>query len=194
LNRSDELADKPLAGGAGLGEGRPALLATLRQALERRRAGLTTLAKFMLVGAGGYVAYQLTIFVAYDSSLLWFLPAKATSLRMIFFTHSDSRLLYSTLLASEVAIITSFTAHTNWTFRERSVVKRPLWMRFTQFNGKALISTAGITTAVVNLLVVWAGFHHFLAVPIGVLVAFGWNWGWDSQLIFRRQSEGDGTG
>lgn len=196
MNRGDELADEPLSGGTdtAAGEGRPALMSTLRQALLRRRTGLKTLFKFMLVGAGGYVAYQTTLFIAYDSPLLWFFPAKDTSLRLIFFTHGDSRLLFSTLLASELAIITSFTAHTNWTFRERSVVKRPLWLRFTQFNAKALVSTAGITTTVVNLLVVTAGIHHVLAVPVGVLVAFAWNWTWDSQLIFRRESESDGTG
>jgi putative flippase GtrA len=43
---------------------------------------------------------------------------------------------------------------------------------------------------VVNLLVVWAGLHHVLAVPVGVLAGFVWNWTWDSQIIFRRQADG----
>ncbi len=169
-------------------------MATLREALLRRRAGLKTLAKFLLVGAGGYLTYQTTLFVAYDSPLLGFLPAKDTSLRMVFFTHTDARLLYSTLLAAELAIIASFTAHTNWTFRERTVVKKPLWLRFAQFNGKALVSTGGIMTTVVNVLVIAVGLHHVLAVPVGVLVAFAWNWTWDTQLIFRRAPEGHEPG
>jgi len=41
--------------------------------------------------------------------------------------------------------------------------------------------------------VLTVGLHHVLAVPIWVLVAFGWNWTFDSQLIFRRASEGHGT-
>ena len=169
-------------------------MATLREALLRRRAGLKTLAKFLLVGVGGYLTYQMTLFVAYDSSLLWFLPAKDTSLRIIFFTHGDARLLFSTLLAAELAIITSFTFHTNWTFRDRNVVKKSLWPRLAQFNAKALVSTGIIMTTLVNFLVVTGGVHHVLAVPVGVLVAFGWNWTFDSQLIFRRASEGHGTG
>lgn len=196
MDRGDELVDESLAGGPGAGtEGvRPALMATLREALLRRRAGLKTLAKFLLVGVGGYLTYQMTLFVAYDSSLLWFLPAKDTSLRIIFFTHGDARLLFSTLLAAELAIIASFTFHTNWTFRDRNVVKKSLWPRLAQFNAKALVSTGIIMTTLVNFLVVTGGVHHVLAVPVGVLVAFGWNWTFDSQLIFRRASEGHGTG
>ena len=169
------------------------LVAAVRRALDRRSNGVRTLSKFLLVGAGGYVAYQTALFVFYDSALLWFLPGRDTSIDLGLFTHGDTRLLMSTLLAGEVAIICSFTAHSFWTFRDRLIANKPVWMRFSQFNAKALVSTGGIMTVVVNFLVLGVGLHHVLAVPIGVLVAFGWNWAFDSQLIFRRASEGHGT-
>jgi len=191
VDRGDELVRPPIspAGNAG------ALprLSRLWDDAVRRRPGLRTLGKFLLVGASGYLAYQLVLFLTYDASFLWVLPVKDTEARLIFFTHKDIRLLISTLIAAQMAIVWAFTAHTNWTFRERRVVKRPLWLRFSQFNAKALVSTGGIMTVVVNLLVVWAGMYHVLAVPVGVLAGFAWNWTWDSQIIFRRQTDGQRT-
>ncbi len=169
-------------------------MGALRKEVERRRKGLDTIGKFLLVGASGYLTYQLFLFVAYDSSLLWFLPAKDTAMRIIFFTHQDVRLLFSTLLAAQFAIFWSFTAHTNWTFRNRQVVGKPLWLRFGQFNAKALVSTGGIMTVVVNALVLGLGLHYVLAVPFGVLAAFSWNWIWDSQFIFGQEPTGHGAG
>lgn len=164
----------------------PTYLSTLREQVARSGQGLQTLGKFLLVGAGGYLTYQLALFVAYDSSLLWFLPAKDTAMRIIFFTHQDVRLLFSTLLAAQLAIICSFTLHTNWTFRNRQLVWKPLWLRFGQFNAKALVSTGGIMTVTVNALVLTLELHYALAVPFGVLAGFAWNWLWDSQFIFRQ--------
>jgi putative flippase GtrA len=180
----------------GIGATAPpsSLLGALREEVARRRKGFETLGKFLLVGAGGYVAYQLTLFVAYDSSLLRFLPAKDTAMRMVFFTHGDVRFLFSTLLAAQLSIMLSFTVHTNWTFRNRQVVGKPLWLRFGQFNAKALVSTGGIMTLVVNALVLSLGLYHAAAVPVGVLAAFTWNWMWDSQFIFRQRSTGHAEG
>ena len=196
VNEGDELVRRRLVkeptGGATVAA--PTFLGVLRVEVARRRGGLETLGRFLLVGAGGYLAYQLFLFVAYDSSLLWFLPAKDTAMRIIFFTHPDVRLLFSTLLAAQFAIIFAFTAHTNWTFRNRQVMGKPLWLRFGQFNAKALVSTGGIMTVVVNALVLGLGLHHVLAVPVGVLVAFNWNWMWDSQFIFRQKSTDHGAG
>ena len=187
----DQLVDRRLVDGASAGTAAAAttFLVVLREALARRRKGLETLGRFLLVGAGGYLTYQLALFLTYDSSLLWFLPAKDTAMRMIFFTHQDVRLLFSTLLAAEAAIIVSFTAHTNWTFRTRQVRRKPLWLRFGQFNTKALVSTVGITTGVVNALVLGLGLHHVLAVPFGVLAAFSWNWLWDTKYIWHRETQ-----
>jgi putative flippase GtrA len=96
------------------------------------------------------------------------------------------RLLITTLLAAELAIVGSFTAHTHWTFRDRQVAYKPLWLRFLQFNAKALVSTVLIMTTVVNVLVLRFNLHHYVAVPLGVLAGFTWNWLWDAQFIFRQ--------
>lgn len=190
LDSGEELVVPPIPSAANAGSGALSRLTRLWEDMVRRRPGLRTLGKFLLVGASGYVAYQLVLFLTYDASFLWFLPVKDTRGSLILFTHKDVRLLISTLISAQVAIVWAFTAHTNWTFRERRVAPRPLWVRFSQFNAKALVSTGGIMTVVVNLLVVWAGLHHVLAVPVGVLAGFVWNWTWDSQIIFRRQADG----
>lgn len=154
--------------------------------LATRLPGFLTLGRFLVVGAVGYLVYQLVVFATYDWSLLWFLPAKGTSFRLAFFRHEDVRLLIATLVAAELSIIGAFTAHTRWTFRNRELAYKPLWLRFAQFNAKALVSTAGIMTATVNVLILRFNFYHYIAVPFGVLAGFTWNWLWDAQFIFRR--------
>ena len=154
--------------------------------LAARLPGFRTLGKFVVVGVVGYLIYQVVVFATYDGSVLWFLPRKGTSLRLGSFRHEDVRLLIATLVAAELSIVGSFTAHTHWTFRERQVTYKPLWLRFLQFNAKAVVSTAVIMTAVVNVLVLRFSFHHYVAVPLGVLAGFTWNWFWDAQFIFRQ--------
>ena len=154
--------------------------------LVARLPGFRTLGKFVVVGVVGYLIYQVVVFATYDGSVLWFLPQKGTSFRLGSFRHEDVRLLITTLLAAELAIVGSFTAHTHWTFRNRQVAYKPLWLRFLQFNAKALVSTVVIMTTVVNVLVLRFNLHHYVAVPFGVLAGFTWNWLWDAQFIFRQ--------
>ena len=162
--------------------------------LAAKLPGFRTLGKFVVVGVVGYLIYQVVVFATYDGSVLWFLPRKGTSFRLGSFRHEDVRLLITTLLAAELAIVGSFTAHTHWTFRNRQVAYKPLWLRFLQFNAKALVSTVVIMTTVVNVLVLRFNLHHYVAVPFGVLAGFTWNWLWDAQFIFRQarsQQEAD---
>jgi len=154
--------------------------------LAEKLPGFRTLGKFVVVGAIGYLIYQAVVFATYDGEVLWFLPRKGTSFKLGSLKHEDVRLLITTLLAAELSIVGSFTAHTHWTFRDRQVAYKPLWLRFLQFNAKALVSTMVIMTAVVNILVLRFNLHHYVAVPFGVLAGFTWNWLWDAQFIFRQ--------
>lgn len=142
--------------------------------------------RFMTVGTLGYVIYQLVVAMMYDTPVFWFLPAKGHGVSLIFFEHGDARLLIATLAATELSIIGVFSGHSLWTFRDRDYVRKPLWMRFGQFNAKALVSTLGILTVTVNVLTVGFGVYHYIAIPIGVLLAFAWNWTWDTQIVWRR--------
>ena len=149
-------------------------------------AANATIIKFLLVGTIGYVIYQFVVAVMYDTPAFWFLPEKGQSVWLLLFDHGDSRFLISTLVATELSIMGVFTGHTHWTFRNRESVTKPLWMRIGQFNAKALVSTLGILTVTVNVLTVQLDIVHYFAVPVGVFLAFFWNWTWDTQIVWRR--------
>jgi putative flippase GtrA len=160
--------------------------ATFGGIMRERLARLSTLRRFIIVGGTGYVIYQLVLFLMYDWSLFPFLPAKDTSADLLLFAHEDLRLLITTLVAAELSIIGAFTGHNHWTFGSRAVVANPWWLRFLKYNAKAVVSTMLIVTGVVNLLTMGFGLHHAIAVPVGVLAAFAWNWMWDAQYIWRQ--------
>jgi putative flippase GtrA len=143
-----------------------------------------TLIRYAIIGASGYLVYLAILATTYDLGLLPFLPAKDEAVDVALFTHGDGRLLVATLLATEASIIAVFIGHCRWTFAETMVRPKPLWLRFAQFQARALISTLGILTVTVNVAVL-SGINHFLAVPIGLVVTFAWNWLWDSKLIWR---------
>lgn len=164
----------------------PSVLLVIWETVAARRPGYLTFLKFVVVGAAGYLIYQASVFLMYDSPLLWVLPAKDTDVSLGGLHHSDVRLLITTLVAAELSIIGVFLGHNHWTFRNRDVTYGPIWLRFLRFNLKALVSTIGIMTLVVNVLILRFDFYHFTAVPLGALAAFVWNWLWDVQYIWRR--------
>ena len=176
------LGDKPAARGVLEGP-RPS---ELRTAVRDLVYAHSVVIKFLLVGGIGYVIYQFVVAVMYDTPVFWFLPDKGGSLDLLLFTHGDSRFLITTLVATELSISGVFTGHSHWTFRHRQSVQKPLWMRFSQFNAKALVSTLGILTVTVNVLKVNFDIPHYFAVPVGVFLAFFWNWTWDTQIVWRR--------
>jgi len=169
---------------AAAGAGRATLWQTLRARLREH----STLLKFAVTGAGGYIAYQLVFLLFYESSLVWFLPDKGEELRLLAFSHSDARLLITTLVAAEISIFAVFAGHHLWTFRDRRTVERPIWLRFIQFNGKAAVSSLALLTLIVNLLTLQVGLTAYLSIPAGVIAVFLWNWTWDSKFIWRKRS------
>ncbi|MDO8614966.1 MAG: GtrA family protein [Dehalococcoidia bacterium] len=161
-----------------------------RRQLEKHR----TFVKFSAVGAIGYVIYLALLFVMYDREVFPFLPAKGAGVDLLLFTHDDSLLLITTLIGTQLSIIAVFAGHNLWTFADRQSVPRPLWLRFLQFQGRALVSTLGILTVAVNVLTLAAGVHPTLAVPVGLVTAFVWNWVLDSRVIWRPRPDGRPSG
>lgn len=144
-----------------------------------------TLIKYAITGASGYIVYLGLLVVMYDLGLVPFLPADGVGVDLVLFVHGDARLLITTLVATQASIFAVFAGHCRWTFVERTGDGKPLWLRFSQFEARALISTLGILTITVNAAVL-SGVNHFLAVPIGIVATFTWNWLLDSKLIWRR--------
>ena len=160
-------------------------LRSLEQALRQQLTTHIALVRFAVVGGSGYLLYQAVLFLMYDSPVVWFLPEKDTSAAIIFFEHGDVRLLIVSLVASPLAVLTVFTGHNLWTFRDRAPVHKPLWMRFGQFLATVSIGSA-IVLVTVNVLTARFDMYHFVALPIGVAVAGTWDWLWYSRLIWRR--------
>ncbi len=148
----------------------------------------STLFKFLIVGGIAYLINQFALFLLYDTSLFWFLPAKDTAADFLLFTHPDLRLLLSSILAVEVAIIFQFNSHERWTFRDRA---RQGWglFRFLKFN----LTSAGspiIIVVTVNTLTPLFGISPYLSNTIGILAGVTWNWTMNNLVIWPQRQEG----
>lgn len=159
---------------------------SIRQLIREQLSSPATFVRWVMVGAVGYVVYQSLLFLIYDSSLFPSLPDKDTSVSLLLFEHGDARFLVATLVGTALALVTVFTGHNLWTFRDRQPVRKHVLLRFVQFVTAALISALGIVTVTVNLLTVQFGFYHFLALPVAVGIGAIWDWIWYSQFVWRR--------
>ena len=160
--------------------------------LVRRWTGKhPTLVRFFAVGVLGYAIYVGLLFAIYDLNVFAFLPNKETSVDLLLFSHGDALLLVATVIATQVSITAVFIAHQLWTFADRTHHKTALWVRFLQFEAKALISILGILTVVVNVIALGAGVHPIVAVPAGMVLAFICNWLIDSRLIWASRVAAD---
>ena len=154
----------------------------------RRLRLSSTLFKFLIVGGIAYLINQSALFLLYDTSLFWFLPAKDTAADLLLFTHPDLRLLLSSILAVELAIIFQFNSHERWTFRDRA---RQGWglFRFLKFN----LTSAGspiIIVVTVNTLTPVFGISPYISNTIGILAGVTWNWTFNTLVIWPRQRRG----
>jgi len=154
--------------------------------VARQLVAHRTIIKFAAVGTLGYIIYTSLLLLLYDLSALPFLPSKDTSVDLLLFTHGDSLLLITTLIGTQASIIGVFIGHYVWTFTDWQTVRKPLWLRFLQFEARALASTLGILTVAVNGMAVGLGVHPFVGVPVGFVAAFTWNWLWDTKFIWRK--------
>src|SRR5437867_6132750 len=96
----------------------PGIMGAL-SALAHRLHLPTTLVKFLTVGGVAFLINQMGLYLLYDSPIFWLLPAKDTRADLLLFSHPDIRLLISSIVAVEAAILFQFNAHERWTFRKR---------------------------------------------------------------------------
>lgn len=178
----------PLAPAEAARATRPNIAQTALQAVARRVESHRTLVKFAVVGGSGYVMYSGLLFLLYDFSLLPFLPEKGMKVDLLLFTYDDYLRLITTLIGGQLSIMAVFAGHTLWTFSDWAAVRKPLWLRAIQFELKALVPTLGILTIVVNGLAIGFGIQHVIAVPLGFLLSFSWNWVWDSKIIWSKRA------
>jgi putative flippase GtrA len=179
------ITDDPAVGPADLTAAPRSALTKLPAFIRRQYEAHRTIIRFALVGSFGYVIYSGLLFLLYDLHALPFLPEKKRDVDLLLFTYDDSLLLITTLIGTEASILGVFAGHSLWTFAGLQVTEKPLWLRFAEFQLKALVPTLGILTVVVNGLAVGFGIHHTLAVPAGFAASFMWNWLWDSRIIWR---------
>ena len=143
-----------------------------------------TFVSFLLVGAAAFVVTEVALFLAYDTSLLWFLPAKDEEAGIWFLEHPDIRLLIASVISVEAAIAFKFFAYEHWTFRERQR-RGPMALRFLQLNGASALG-ALVTVATVNLLTPLLGLSPYISTPAGVLVSFMLNWVFSAHWIWPK--------
>ena len=156
-------------------------------AASRRLSLPPTLVKFLIVGGIAYLINQFALFLLYDSPIFWFLPAQDTEANLWLFTHPDVRLLISSVLAVEAAIIFQFSSHERWTFRDRP---REGWglLRFLKFN----LTSAGspiIAVVTINTLTPLFGISPYLSNTIGIAAGIAWNWTWNTLVIWPQQQK-----
>jgi putative flippase GtrA len=147
--------------------------------------GSFTLGRFLLVGTIGYLVNQFSLFLFYDTHVLWFLPGKDVQKDIGLLTIGDSRLLIASIAAVELSIVSNFLWHDRWTFQDR--VKKPLYLRFAQFNTTSLGSPI-IAISTLNILTPHFGIHYLVANSIGIMLGVTWNWLWNTRFIWRRNN------
>ncbi len=158
-------------------------------AIIRRLPLPATFAKFLIVGGIAYLINQFMLFLLYDSPVFWFLPAKDTHLDLALLEITNLRLLISSALAVEVAIVFQFNAHERWTFRDR---EHNGWgpVRFFKFNVTASLSPV-IIVATTYSLTQLADISPYISNTIGVLLGFTWNWTLNTLVIWPQRQKGE---
>jgi len=145
----------------------------------------STLVKFLIVGGVGFLINELVLLVLFDTPLAPFLPARGATHTLGPLVAIHTRLLISSVLAVETAIVFQFNAHEHWTFGLRD---RRGWtaLRFLKFNATA---AGGAIIAVCTVYFLTPVFDDRPYVPnaIGTLLGFTWNWSWNTLVIWPQR-------
>lgn len=168
------------------GYGRAATLSLWEYAIAKLK-GSTTFVKFAIVGSFGYLVNQFFLFLVYDSPVLWFLPAKETSVTILFVTYTDVRLLMAIVAGVEAAILSNFFWHNIWTFTDRTE-RLPMPLRFVTFHLTSIGSPI-ISGTTVAILTPRFGVNAYLANSLGIALGMFFNWLWNAQVIWRKGKE-----
>ena len=122
----------------------------VRLLVQRERARLTRLGRFLLVGGTGVLVNSLALLILFQWAHLLLIVASA--------------------LSAELGIINNFYWNDRWTFKRTQLSLR----RFARFN---LVSLAGlvITTGTLWVLVRHLGVYYLAANLLGIALATAWN-------------------
>jgi dolichol-phosphate mannosyltransferase len=122
----------------------------MRLLIQRERARLTRLGRFLVVGGTGVLVNSLAL--------------------LVLFQWAHLALVLASALAAELAIVNNFWWNDRWTFKRTQLS----WQRFARFN---LVSLAGliITTGTLWVLVRQLGVYYLTANLLGIAVATAWN-------------------
>jgi len=152
---------------------------------SRRLHVPVTLLKFLFVGALAYLVNQAALFVLYDAAPVF--PDKDTGIDLFLFTYPDLRLLITSFLAVQCAIVFKFAVHEHWTFRDR---RREGWLltRFVQFNLSSFLSPI-INLAAVNVLTPVLDISPYVSNTIGTALGFAVNWVLSIHVIWPRHKQ-----
>lgn len=156
--------------------------------LSRRLHLSVTLLKFLFVGALAYFVNQATLFVLYDVAP--FFPSKDTRVDLLLFSYPDARLLITSFIAVQCAILFKFGIHEHWTFRNRRR-GNGIIPRFIQFNLSSFLSPL-INLAAVNGLTPIFDISPYVSNTIGTVLGFAVNWLLSAHIIWpghRREED-----
>ena len=122
----------------------------VRLLIQRERARLTRLGRFLVVGGTGVLVNSLAL--------------------LILFQWAHLPLMVASALSAELGIINNFYWNDRWTFKRTQLSLR----RFARFN---LVSLAGllITTGTLWVLVRHLGVYYLAANLLGIALATAWN-------------------
>lgn len=120
------------------------------------------LVKFGIVGASGFAVNAAALAILHQALALQLIPAQ--------------------LIAGELAIISNFTLHHNWTYS--AYVEQHLLRRFLKFNA-SMVTGSLITLVVLVAGVQAAHLHYLVALVGGAAVAMLWNLVMNKLVIWR---------
>lgn len=157
--------------------------------LARRLHLPATLLKFLFVGALAYVVNQGALFLLYDVVPLF--PDKDTRIDFSLFSYPDARLLITSFIAVQCAILFKFGIHEHWTFRDRRRSTGVI-VRFVQFNFSSFLSPL-INLAAVNILTPVLNISPYASNTIGAVLGFAVNWLLSAHIIWPHAREAADT-
>lgn len=155
--------------------------------VSRRLHVPVTLLKFLFVGALAYFVNQAALFLLYDVAP--FFPDKDTGVDLFLFTYPDLRLLITSFLAVQCAIVFKFGVHEHWTFRDRRR-DSGIVTRFIQFNLSSFLSPL-VNLAAVNILTPVFDISPYISNTIGTILGFAVNWLLSVHIIWPHKEESD---
>ena len=148
--------------------------------VSRRLHLPTTLLKFVFVGSLAYLVSQAALFLLYDVAPIF--PDKDTRVDFVLFTYPDARLLITSFIAVQCAILFKFGIHEHWTFRDRPR-EGGMISRFVQFNLSSFLSPI-INLGAVNVLTPVFDISPYASNTIGAVFGFAINWLLSAHIIW----------